>query len=229
MMLSKLLGKNFTRKKYLGKTTSSVMKAFYSTPFPDKNSLLSQVEIVSIDFETTGLDLKKDHVISIGTVDIVKLGVQLQSTYHQLISSNINLPETSVVIHQITDNQLIAGEKIEAVLPRLLQHLSGKVLLAHNAKIEMGFLNRMCHDLYDTKFIMPVIDTQFLAKRSFERNNTGFKNNDLRLFNLRESLNMPAFKAHNALMDAVATAELFLALVSKISPKGNACLKEFLM
>jgi DNA polymerase-3 subunit epsilon len=227
-MLSNLFGINFTRKQYLGKTTSSVMKAFYSSPFPDKNSLINQVEIVAIDFETTGLDLSKDHVISIGTVDIVNLGVQLKSTFHQLISSDINLPETSVVIHQITDNALTEGEKIETVLPQLLEHLTGKVLLAHNAKVEVGFLNRMCQDLYDTKFIMPVIDTQFLARRSFKRNNTEFKSNDLRLFNLRESMGMPAFKAHNALMDAIATAELFLALVCKISPKCNARLKEFL-
>ena len=205
------------------------MKNFYDSPFPDKNNLLSNVEIVSIDFETTGLDFKKDHVISIGTVDIIDLGVQLQSSYHQLISSDMKLPETSVVIHQITDNALAEGETIETVLPELLNHLSGKVLLAHNAKVEMGFLNKMCLDLYNTKFIMPVIDTQFLAKRSFERKNIGFKSAELRLFNLRESLNMPAFKAHNALMDAVATAELFLALVCQISPKCNARLKEFLM
>ena len=228
-MLSKLLGKNFVRKQYLKNTDSSVMKEFYIRPFPAKNDFLSELEIVSIDFETTGLDINKDHVISIGTVDIIKLGVQLQSAYHQIISSDKELTETSVVIHQITDAELAEGRKIEDVLPQLLKHLSGKVLLAHNAKVEMGFLNKICFELYNTKFIMPVIDTQFLAKRSFERKNTGFKDNELRLFNLRASLNMPAFKAHNALMDAIATAELFLALASKISYEKNARLKDFLI
>jgi len=155
-------------------------------------------------------------VISIGTVDVINLGVVLQSAYHQLISSDLKLSETSVVIHQITDNALAQGEKIEAALPGLLEHLSGKVLLAHNANVEVGFLNKMCLELYDTKFMMPVIDTQFLAKRSFERKNTNFKATELRLFNLRDSLNMPAFKAHNAMMDAIATAALSLALASKI-------------
>ena len=228
-MFTKLLGCNFVRKQYLKKTNSSVMQDFYKKPFPCKNDFLNDLEIVSIDFETTGLDFKKDHVISIGTVDIVRLGIRLQTTYHQLISSDVNLSESSVVIHQITDSALAEGEKIETALPQLLKHLSGKVLLAHNAKIEMGFLNKMCLELYDTKFFMPVIDTQFLAKRSFERKNTEFKSAELRLFNLRESLNMPAFKAHNALMDAIATAELFLALACKISPKCNARLKEFLI
>jgi len=48
------------------------------------------------------------------------------------------------------------------------------------------------------------------------------------LFNLRRTYNMPAYKAHNALMDAIATAELFLAMVSKIASNKNASLRDFL-
>ncbi|MDH5396136.1 MAG: hypothetical protein OEW97_07655, partial [Gammaproteobacteria bacterium] len=55
-----------------------------------------------------------------------------------------------------------------------------------------------------------------------------YKSKDLRLFNLRKKLNMPVYKAHNALLDAIATAELFLAILNDVSPKNNARLKEFL-
>ena len=227
-MLDALFGYNYTRRKLLKKTNSAVMQEFLSNPFPNKRELITNIDIVSVDFETTGLDIAKDKVISIGTVNIGHLAVNLISSSHQLIKTNKQLPESSVVIHQITDTQVTDAMSIENALPTLLKKLSGKVMLAHNAKIELGFINKMCNELYGSNFVIPIIDTQYLAKRSFERQNKAFKGNELRLFNLRMSYNMPAYKAHNALMDAIATAELFLAMVSKISPDENASLRDFL-
>lgn len=227
-MFAILFGKNHVRKKLLNKTQSSVMKEYLEKPFPNKKEIISNLNIISLDFETTGLDIDKDRVVSIGWVSIEHMGVNLKSCYHQLIKTKKVLPEISVVIHQITDNQLVNGISIEEALPCLLKQLSGKVLLAHNAKVELGFINKMCQKLYNTNFIIPVIDTQYLAKRSLDRQNQSYKGSDLRLFNLRKTFNLPVYKAHNALKDAVATAELFLAMVSKISSKNNARLSDFL-
>lgn len=227
-MLATLWGKDFKRRQLLKNTTSSVMRDYFSTPFVCKNNQITDIDIVSIDFETTGLDKQKDCVISVGFVDIVNLGINLQSATHQLVKCDTQLPEESVIIHQITDNELVNADSVEVVLQSLLERLRGKVLLAHNAEIEMCFLNKMCQEVYGSDFLIPVIDTQYLAKRSFDRKSIDYKGSDLRLFNLRKSFNMPAYKAHNALMDAVATAELFLAMVNKISPKSNAKLREFL-
>lgn len=227
-MFATFFGENYVRKKLLNKTQSSVMKEYLEKPFPNKNEIISNLNVISLDFETTGLDIEKDRVVSIGWVSIEHMGVNLKSCYHQLIKTKKDLPEISVVIHQITDNQLVNGISIDEALPCLLKQLSGKVLLAHNAKVELGFINKMCQKLYNTNFIIPVIDTQYLAKRSLDRQNQSYKGSDLRLFNLRKTFNLPAYKAHNALKDAVATAELFLAMVSKISSKNNARLSDFL-
>ena len=227
-MLANLLGKNYVRRKLLDKSTSPEMEQYFKVPFPEKKELIADIEIVSIDFETTGLDKVKDSVISLGLVNIKGLSIELGSAKHKLINADKKLSETSVVIHQITDSQLIDAEDINDVLPFLLNRLKGKVLLAHNAKVEIGFIKKMCKEIYGSDFLIPVIDTQYLAKRSFDRKNISYKNSDLRLFNLRSSFNMPAYKAHNALMDAIATAELFLALVNQISPNKNAKLGEFM-
>lgn len=227
-MLANLLGKNYLRRKLLDKTTSSVMEEYFKIPFPDKKDLISDIDIVSIDFETTGLDHNKDSIISLGLVNIAGLSIDLSSAKYELINVDKKLSESSVVIHQITDSQLVDGEHLNDVLPYLLEKLKGKVLLAHNAKVEVGFIKKMCREMYNSEFIIPVIDTQYLAKRSYDRKNISYKSSDLRLFNLRKSFNMPAYKAHNALMDAIATAELFLALVNQISPKKTPKLGEFL-
>lgn len=227
-MFSKLFGKNYTRKKLLKNTSSPVMKDFYGLPFPENKEFISYLNIVSLDFETTGLDVEACDVVSFGSVNISRLGVDLASCLHQLINIKGELTEQSVVIHQITDSAVASGVRIEEAMPTLLKKLSGGVLLAHNARIELGFLNKMCQKLYDTDFIIPVIDTQYLAKRSLERINKSHKSNDLRLFNLRKSFNMPAHKAHNALLDAISTAELFLAMLSKISPQNDGRLGDFI-
>lgn len=224
----KLPGKQIYRRYLLKHCTSKTMQNFLAKSFADKNSLISELEIVSIDLETTGLDPAKDKLVSIGLVDIKNKSIKLETSWHKLVKVNNNLNEDSVVIHHITDDQSASGTSIETLMPQLLERLSGKVLLAHNAKVETSFINKVCQSLYQCDFIIPVIDTQQLAKRSLDRQNKAYKSNDLRLFNLRKQYNMPAYKAHNALMDAIATAELFLAMVEQISPGKNARLKEFL-
>ena len=59
------------------------------------------------------------------------------------------------------------------------------------------------------------IDTLRIAQRRFARHNQVLKTGDLRLFNLRRRYQLPQYKAHNALTDALAGAELFLALAAE--------------
>ncbi len=216
-----LLGKDFVRRRLLATASSSVMQHFLNKPFPDRKSFIADVDIVSIDLETTGLDPGKDKIVSIGLVEIKRSGINLGSCWHQIIQTKKNISKQSVVIHQITDDQIKTGMSIEQAMPLLLERLAGKVMLVHNAKVEQGFIGKICQALYVSDFVIPVIDTQVLAKRSLERCNLPYNNNDLRLFNLRRARNMPAYKAHNALMDAIATAELFLAMLNEIVPHGD--------
>ncbi|VAW96428.1 DNA polymerase III epsilon subunit [hydrothermal vent metagenome] len=228
-----LLGKEFVRRQLLVNATSSAMKNFLAKPFPNKRESIYDLELVSLDIETTGIEPEKDKIVSIGLVDIKCLGIKLDSCWHQIIQTKKNIPEQSIVIHQITDDQIKTGMSIEQAMPLLLERLSGKVMLVHNAKIELGFINKICQALYASDFVISVIDTQALAKRSLDRHHSPYSNKELRLFNLRRSRNMPAYKAHNALMDAIATAELFLAMLNDIVPhcdtdKHKARLADFL-
>jgi DNA polymerase-3 subunit epsilon len=227
-MFQKLFGKDYQRRQLLAKVTTPVMQTYLSKPFPNKKEWITNIDIVSLDFETTGLDPDKDRIVSIGLVEVERLGIKLDSCWHQVISTNKELSAQSVVIHQITDDQSVEGMSIEKAIPKLLERLRGKVMLVHNARVEQGFINKICQTLYGSDFVIPIIDTQFLAKRSLDRSNQHYKNNDLRLFNLRKNFNMPAYKAHNALMDAIATAELFLAMVNNIAPNKNGKLADFL-
>lgn len=227
-MFHNLFGKNYSRKYWLRKTQSNVMKNFLDQPYVSRRKLIHETEIISLDIETTGLDSKKDRIVSIGLVQISQLGIKLDSCWHQIIKTNKKLPEKSVVIHNITDDETAAGITIDEAIAELFKRLKGKVVLVHNSNIEQGFINEICQKLYQTDFVMRVIDTQVLAKRSFDRKGISYQATELRLFNLRKIYKLPPYKAHNALLDAIATAELFLAMVPTISANDNARLGDFL-
>ncbi len=227
MMLEQILGKNFSRRRALAKA-SGPLQDFLATPFPSGKDLCRDVEVVSLDLETTGLNPRKDSILSVGLVNINHMVIQLETAWHQLISVDHAISEESVVIHAITDDKAAGGKPIEEVLPEILKRLAGRVMLVHYKNIEQNFLNAACRRLYGAPFVVPTIDTLALAARALELRNHTVQTGDLRLFNLRPRYNLPRYKAHNALSDALATAELFLAIAAETAPASNCRLRPFL-
>jgi DNA polymerase-3 subunit epsilon len=228
-MLSRFLSLDYLRKRALAKAEPGILQDYLSTPLSAKSAQCEQLTIVSLDLETTGLDPNKDKILSFGLVELEHMTIKLETSRHQLITVNEEIPEESAVIHQITDDQAATGVSINDALKELLQRLAGKVMLVHYSAIEQRFINAACEKLFGAPFVIPIIDTLVLAQRIFERRNHTIQPGDLRLFNLRPRYNLPNYKAHNALSDAVATAELFLAMASEMVPNPSQCqLKRFL-
>ncbi|MES9970630.1 MAG: exonuclease domain-containing protein [Candidatus Thiodiazotropha sp.] len=213
----------------MAKAEPGILRDYLSTPLTSNNTQCEELSIVSLDLETTGLDPKKDKILSFGLVEMQHMTIKLGTARHQLITVDEEIPEESAVIHQITDDQAATGVSIQEALQELLQRMAGKVMLVHYSAIEQNFIDAACQKLFGAPFVIPIIDTLVLAQRIFERRNHTIQAGDLRLFNLRPRYNLPNYKAHNALSDAVATAELFLAMASEMVPQPNQCqLKRFL-
>ncbi|MEJ2396227.1 MAG: exonuclease domain-containing protein [Candidatus Thiodiazotropha sp.] len=222
-MLQRFFSLETLRKRALAKSTPGALHDYLSTPMPSKKTQCDDLVIVALDLETTGLDPKKDKILSFGLVEVRHMTIKLETSRHQLISIDGQIPEESAVIHHITDDQAATGITIAEALPELLTRLAGKVMLVHYASIEQNFINAACQKLYGAPFVMPTIDTLVLAQRLFERRNHTIQAGDLRLFNLRPRYNLPNYKAHNALSDALATAELFLAMAAEMVPRPRQC------
>lgn len=227
-MLGRLLGKDYQRKKALAKVKPGPLAEYLSVAHPDKKSDCRETEIIAIDLETTGLDPKNDVILSIGMVVVDGWSVKLGTSWHRIVRVDKAIPGESAVIHQITDDQSAAGAPIEELLPEVLKRMAGRPMLVHYSPIEQNFLDRACRKLYGAPFVTPIIDTLEVAQRVFERRNHLIQPGDLRLFNLRPRYNLPQYKAHNALSDALATAELFLAMADYLYPDKPCPLGEFL-
>ncbi len=204
------------------------MRDFLAAEPPGPDTPVAQVPLVALDLETTGLDPARDQIVSLGLVELRNGRIELASAWHQLVRIEGALPPESVAIHGITDDRLDRGRPLDDILPRLLQRLRGRVMLEHFRAVEQDFLDAACRRRFGAPFLIPTVDTLRLGQRILMRRNPTIGVNELRLFNLRSRFNLPRYQAHNALMDALATAELFLALLSEISPRNTARLRDIL-
>jgi len=228
-MFSRWFGYEAKRKRLLARAPQGPLKEYLSVPFPDPLTRLNQTPILALDFETTGLNAKTDQILSVGHIDINSFEISLASAYHQIICTHGDLKAESVVIHQITDDTKSRGQTVETVIEQLLQAMAGKVILVHFAQIEKNFLEYTCKKLYGMAPVFPIIDTLVLARKRLDQRTALYSPNDLRLFNLRERHQLPRYKAHNALSDALATAELFLAEIELKQSKSSPVLKTVLL
>lgn len=216
----------FKYRRALRNSTPGPMQDFYQAAIPAPGTRLHDVEFVALDFETTGLSPEADHVISLGLVHVRQLAIVLDSAWYEIVYTPRDIPEDSAVIHHITDDTVAKGLTIPELMPLLLQHLRGKILLVHHAQLELGFLNKICQNLYQQGFHLPIVDTEVLARRQLQRRGASIQSGALRLFNLRKRYHLPEYSAHQALSDAIATAELFLAQAAESCPKLNCKLKQ---
>lgn len=219
---------NPRRRWHASRLSAGPLQQFYQAPFPAAGSHLDQVSFLSLDLETTGLDARHDTILSAGWVSLDLHGIPLGSGEHHLVKAERAINESSAVIHTITDDMAAQGEELCVVLGKLLLALRGHVLLAHNAKIERRFLQRACRRCFNGPFLVPTVDTLQLALRRLRQRDQQPRGGELRLAALREQYGLPRYRAHNALSDALGTAELFLAQLAYRGDNAQTKLNQLL-
>ncbi|WP_133408466.1 exonuclease domain-containing protein [Parashewanella tropica] len=228
MLFQRWFGLNALRERQYKKAPEGPLKSFLSTPFPDPKTPIKDVQLLALDFETTGLNPKKDHILSVGCTPMHHGVIHLANSLHTVVNHNIELERENVQIHQITDTEQAQGQPLEQVVEQLLTQLAGRVMLVHFAHIERSFLQQACLQLYGMSPVFPIIDTLQIAKRRFDLSDTAYDPSRLRLVNLRQEYGLPPHFEHNALNDAIATGELLLAQLSRLEQGMGTKLKTLL-
>jgi DNA polymerase-3 subunit epsilon len=228
-LIQSLVGFEAKRKRLYKKAPEGPLKDFLSVPFPALDTPIQHVPILALDFETTGLDAQADKLLSVGFVTLEHEQIKLSTCYHQIIKTTQQLEESNVIIHHITDEQKDRGEKLRTVVETLLRALAGKVMLVHFARIERQFLTQACLELYGMSPEFPILDTLVIAKRQLDKRDVAYDPSELRLPNLRHKFNLPDHHGHNALNDAIATAELLLAQINNKPKSDEILLKDLIL
>lgn len=228
-LFSWLIGYEAQRKRALTKVPKGPLKDFLSVPLPAPDTPFSDIDILSVDFETTGLNAINDKLLSVGFIELKHQQIKLNTSYHQIIKTEHALKAENVIIHQITDQQKERGIQLKNVVAKLLEALAGKIMLVHFARIEKQFLQQACLELYGMVVPFPMIDTLVLAKRQLDKKDIAYDPSELRLSALRNKYQLPEHFAHNALNDAIATAELLMAHIAHLPQHEDIRLQELLL
>ncbi len=202
------------RRTLLKHVAAGPLKSCLQTPLPRPEKSVRESEFLALDFETTGLDRHHDAILSIGYCLVRQGRIPLADRGHHMIRINKPVPPASVVIHKITDDRMQQGEPLHQVMPLLLEKMAGRILLVHFRRIEQGFFAAACRQLYGQAVPALYVDTLEIEKRRLQTVQPEVVPHHLRLFNARQRYRLPRYHAHNALEDAIATAELFLAQVA---------------
>lgn len=187
--------------------------SFLAAELPAQSSSIPASEVVSLDIETTGLDASSADMLSVGWVVIRAGTVDLSTAESYIVRPSGDVGE-SASVHGLTDTLVGGGLDWGIVLDRIVTALTGRVLLVHHAGLDKTLLDRMCRHRYGSRLLVPVVDTLALEHRRLRRNHHLETNTSLRLSDLRDEYGLPRYSAHDCLVDAIATAELLLAIAA---------------
>ena len=204
------------------------LKDYYRQDVPSANTPYDRVEFLAVDLETSGLDAETDEILSIGYVPVIDGRVRLDGAAHHLVRPRRRVPAETAVIHGLLDDALGTAPPLAEVLPRLLEALNGRVAIAHHARIERRFLSAACRRLYGQPLDAPFVCTLALERRFLALRSQPVEDGGLRLGASRARYGLPRYPVHNALTDALATAELFLAQAAHASGRKPASLASLL-
>jgi DNA polymerase III subunit epsilon len=173
----------------------------------------------AIDVETTGLDLRRDSIVSIGSVGIRDGRIIGSDSYYSLIRPACPVSVASIRIHCLRPADLENAPTARDVGHEIACRLAGRIVVAHAAWIERAFLRRLLRQA-GVRFAAPMIDTAALARAAgYAQDSSQGREPSLEL--LARQLSLPVYAPHHALGDAITTAAVFLALATKAEPAGS--------
>lgn len=192
------------------KIRSPELRGLINTSLPAASSRFADTAFLVVDLETTSLDPAQGEIASIGWVPIEHGKVILAQAEHHLIAVRQGVGQ-SAVFHQISDSQLAHGSPLVDIMRRFYACAAGRVLVFHYAQLDWGYLQCVTRKLFQAPLLQPYVDTMEVERHKLLQHQDALEQGVLRLFACRTRYGLPDYPPHNALTDAIATAELLLA------------------
>jgi DNA polymerase-3 subunit epsilon len=174
-----------------------------------------EARFAALDFETTGLDLRRDAVVSFGVVPIDRGRVAMRGAVHQLIEPHVPPSPRSQQIHELRPQDLAGSPRIDEARSTLADALEGRFVLAWFASVELHFLSAVFGGRV-RPWRRRMIDVRTLAIVAEGAPHGQLDHPGFPLGGTAHRYGVPVANPHEALDDALVTAQLFLVLASRL-------------
>ncbi len=181
--------------------------------FDDLGVPLHQVTFCVLDLETTGAAPPQCAITEIGAVKL--RGGECLGTFQTLVNPGVGIPPEITFLTGITEAMVLPAPWIEAVLPAFLEFLGSAVIVGHNVRFDMRFLQAAMASTGRPPIPNRFVDTCALARRLIRDEVP-----NCQLGTLAERLRLPHRPSHRALADALATGDLLHALLERAGNLG---------
>ena len=178
-----------------------------------ESRLLDDLDFVVVDLEATGAKMPPNRIIELGAYRISE--GRIVDSFLSLVNPEITIPRFVVTLTGITNDMVKTAPVFADVAPQWLDFVSDAVIIAHNAPFDTSFLNHEISRVYPGhRMINTHLCTVKLSRRVFP----GLTN--YRLDTVAGHFSIPIFHRHRAFSDALATAEVFLHLLTRLGEQG---------
>lgn len=190
----------------------------------DENTPIDKVRYTLIDTELTGLDEKRDSIVSMAGIKMTGGRIDFEDIFNKLVNPGREISAESVVIHEITPSDVLRKPGIEEVLSDFIQFCGNDVIVGHCVSIDLSFINRDAKRILGSAIDNPALDTSviygWIRKRYSSVRPFPAAFIDSGLFDIAKFFEIPVSGAHNALMDAFTTAQIFQRFIPMLLEKG---------
>ncbi len=180
---------------------------------PGAATALESATFVVFDLETTGLSPRGSRIVEIGAQRVE--GLECRDTFETLVNPGVPVPAAITALTGIGQRDVHGAPAQDLAVRRFLAYSGEAVLVAHNARFDMAFLDHAVLRLTGRRVAAPVVDTVWLARRLLEGRTKHFG-----LARLSHFFGTSAEPCHRALPDAAATAEILIALIGLAQERG---------
>ena len=188
---------------------------------------------VVVDLETTGLDFTQDSILSLSAIRVVNGRIRIGETLDELVNPGVSIPLSSIKIHGIVPEMVAKARPISEILDDFLSFLGVDVIVAHHARFDLSFLNKVMRSRYGFSLQNAGLDTALMCRELFSRNVSkayAMKDggNEYGLDSLARQLGVEIHERHTSLGDALATAMIFQRGLSWFEEMGSKSLRNLL-
>lgn len=169
-------------------------------------------EVVAFDCETTGLDCRRDDIITIAAIRIKGARILTSERFEAVVRPEARMRADAIKVHRLREADVEAGKRIEKIIPEFLRFIGGRPLVGYYVEFDVRMIDKYVLGLIGIELPNPLIE---VSKLYYERKYGDAPPGaiiDLSFSAILSDLDLPALDQHDAFNDALMTAMIYLKL-----------------